>query len=125
MKVNRRKIKETRRAAVRQRVRRKVRGTGERPRLAVFRSNRHLHLQVVDDTTGRTIASVSTQETAFHALGFQAGRDIPAAAAAGKLLAQRARDAGVTSVVFDRSGYNFHGRVRAVAEAARESGLQL
>lgn len=124
MKVNRRKIKEVRRAAARMRVRRKVRGTGERPRFAVFRSNRHLHLQVVDDGSGTTVASVSTQESAFVDLGFATGHNIPAATAAGKLLAERAREAGVSRVVFDRNGYSFHGRVRAVAEAARENGLQ-
>lgn len=124
MKVNRRKKKETRRAAVRTRVRRKLRGTPERPRLSVFRSNRNLHLQLVDDDAGRTLVSVSTLEAGFRELGFHAGANVPAAKEAGKLLAKRAREAGIGSVVFDRNGYDYHGRVRAVAEAAREAGLE-
>ncbi|MFQ5743156.1 MAG: 50S ribosomal protein L18 [Acidobacteriota bacterium] len=125
MLLQRRKKKEIRRASVRQRVRRRVCGTPDRPRLAVFRSHRHLHLQVIDDESGQTLASVSTQETMFHDLGFRHGATVPAAAAAGKLLAERARAKGVSRVVFDRGGYHYHGRVRAVAEAARKVGLEL
>ncbi len=125
MKVNRRKKKEERRAAVRQRVRRTVVGTAERPRLSVFRSNRHLQLQIIDDLTGHTVAAVSTQESAFQERGFQAGGNVMAATEAGKLLAERASAAGVKQVVFDRGGYDYHGRVRAVAEAVREAGLQV
>lgn len=124
MLLQRRKRKENRRAAVRQRVRRRVRGTSERPRLSVFRSNRHLHLQLIDDDDGRTVAAVSTQEKAFRDLGFQHGGTVPAAAAAGKLLGERAKETGIRRVVFDRNGYTYHGRVRAVAEAAREAGLE-
>lgn len=124
MLVNRRKKKEERRAAVKARVRRRVVGTSERPRFTVFRSNRHLHLQVIDDADGRTLASVSTLEKAFQELGFGAGGNVEAAKAAGKLLAERAAGAGVTQVVFDRNGYDYHGRVRAVADAAREGGLK-
>jgi len=124
MRVNRRKKKEQRRAAVRTRVRKKVQGTSERPRLTVFRSNRHLHLQVVNDGEGRTLASVSTLEKAFRDQGFQWGSTIPAASVAGKLLAERATEAGVKKVVFDRNGYDYHGRIRAAAEAAREGGLE-
>lgn len=102
----------------------KVRGTSGRPRLAVFRSNKHLHLQVIDDIQGQTVASVSTLEKAFKDLGYSFGATIPAANAAGKLLAERAMQAGVKQVVFDRNGYDYHGRVRAVAEAAREGGLE-
>ncbi len=123
MQVNRRKKKETRRAAVRQRVRRKVAGTSDRPRLAVFRSSRQLQLQVIDDSVGRTLVSVSTLEKAFQERGHTGGATVAAATEAGKLLAERAGDAGVKRVVFDRGGYNYHGRVRAVAEAAREAGL--
>ncbi len=124
MLVNRRKKKENRRAAVRARVRKRVTGTPERPRLSVFRSNRQLHLQVIDDAEGRTLVSVSTLEKAFRELGFEAGSNISAAKAAGKLLAERASEAGVTQVVFDRNGYDYHGRVRAAADAAREGGLK-
>lgn len=123
MRVNRRKKKETRREAVRKRVRRRVRGTGERPRLSIFRSNRNLHLQVIDDLEGRTIASVSTQEDAFRERGFDGGGNVAAAKSAGELLAERAREAGIEAVVFDRNGYDYHGRVRAAAEGAREGGL--
>lgn len=124
MLVNRRKKKENRRAAVRSRVRAKVRGTADRPRLSVFRSNKHLHLQVVNDVQGLTVASLSTLEKDFKDLGFELGSTMPAASAAGKLLAQRAIQAGVKKVVFDRNGYDYHGRVRAAADAAREGGLE-
>jgi len=123
MQVNRRKKKEIRRAGVRQRVRRTVKGTGERPRLAVFRSISQLQLQIIDDSAGRTLAAVSTLEQAFQERGHQSGATVAAATEAGKLLAERAGDAGVKQVVFDRGGYNYHGRVRAVAEAVREAGL--
>ena len=124
MQLNRRKKKEQRRAAVRVRVRRKVRGTSMRPRLTVFRSNRHVHLQLIDDDGSATLASVSTQEKVFQQLGYELGSTVPAANAAGKLLADRAKEAGISRVVFDRNGYPYHGRVRAIAEGAREGGLQ-
>lgn len=124
MKVNRRKKKELRRGAVRQRVRRKVEGTPERPRLSVFRSNRHLQLQIIDDTSGQTLVAVSTLEPAFLER-VKSGGNVAAAKEAGKLLAERASDAGVKQVVFDRGGYDYAGRVRAVAEAVREAGLQV
>lgn len=124
MLVNRRKKKENRRAAVKRRVRQSVSGTSERPRLSIFRSNRQLHLQLIDDMEGRTVASVSTLEDAFRELGFESGGNVEAAKAAGKLLAERATEAGVKNAVFDRNGYDYHGRVRAVADAAREGGLQ-
>lgn len=120
----RRKKKEIRRSAVRQRIRRRVRGTAERPRLAVFRSGRHLHLQLIDDVKGKTLVSLSTQEASFREQGFQHGATVPAAKAAGKLIGERAKAAGVGKVVFDRGGYAYHGRVRAVADAAREVGLE-
>jgi large subunit ribosomal protein L18 len=104
------------------RVRKKVAGTPERPRLAVFRSNRHMVAQVIDDVAGRTLAAASTVEPALRA-GPTGNRD--AAAAVGRLIAARATEAGVTRVVFDRGGFRYHGRVAAVAEAARNAGLEL
>jgi large subunit ribosomal protein L18 len=124
MSIQRGKKKQIRRNAVRQRVRRRVRGTAERPRLSVFRSQRHLHLQVIDDIEGRTLVSLSTEEPAFQEQGFKRGATVSAATAAGKLLGERAKAAGVSKVVFDRGGYAYHGRVRAVADAAREAGLE-
>ncbi len=103
------------------RVRKQVRGTAERPRLAVFRSNRHISAQVIDDVAGRTLAAASTIETSVGADGTG---NITAATEVGKLLAERARSAGVEKVVFDRGGFLYHGRVAAVADAAREAGLE-
>ena len=103
------------------RVRRKVSGTSDRPRLAVFRSTRHMVAQVIDDSTGRTIAAASTVEPSLRA---GATGNKTAAAAVGKLVAERARDAGVSRVVFDRGGFLYHGRIAAVADAAREAGLE-
>ena len=104
------------------RVRKQISGTPERPRLAVFRSARHIRAQVVDDTTGRTIAAASTEE---KALGSKSGGNIVAATALGKAVAERAKAAGVDKVVFDRGGFRYHGRVAAVADAARKEGLEL
>ena len=120
----RRKKKEIRRAAVRQRIRRRVSGTAERPRLTVFRSVRHLHLQLIDDVEGKTLVSVSTQEASFREQSFRYGATVPAASAAGKMLGERAKAVGISKIVFDRGGYAYHGRVRAVADAAREVGLE-
>lgn len=105
------------------RVRKKVRGVADRPRLAVFRSNRHMIAQVVDDVSGRTLASASTLEADLRSAGATGNRE--AAAAVGRLVAERARAAGIERVVFDRGGYLYHGRVAAVADAAREAGLEL
>ncbi len=105
------------------RVRKKVRGVSERPRLAVFRSNRHMIAQVVDDVSGRTLAAASTLEADLRRAGATGTRE--AAAAVGRLVAERARAAGIEKVVFDRGGYLYHGRVAAVADAAREAGLEL
>ena len=115
--------KQKRAARVRRhlRVRKKVRGTADRPRLAVFRSNRHISAQVIDDRTGRTLAAASTTEAALRSA---ATSNIEAATKVGSLLAERARSAGVTQVVFDRGGFQYHGRVAAVADAAREAGLE-
>jgi large subunit ribosomal protein L18 len=103
------------------RVRKHVRGTAERPRLAVFRSNKHISAQVIDDRAGRTLVSASTLEGDLQS-GGTSNKD--AARRVGQLVAQRARDAGVERVVFDRGGFLYHGRVAAVAEAAREAGLE-
>jgi large subunit ribosomal protein L18 len=104
------------------RVRKKVAGTASRPRLAVSRSNKHISAQVIDDLTGRTLASASTVEKDLRTGGTG---NIAAATTVGRLVAERAQAAGVTAVVFDRGGFLYHGRVAAVAEAAREAGLRL
>ncbi len=103
------------------RVRKKIRGTPERPRLSVYRSNRHMIAQVIDDTAGRTIASASTNEPELRSgpTGNTAG-----ASAVGKLIAERAKDKDITSVVFDRGGFRYHGRVAALADSARQAGLE-
>ena len=104
------------------RVRKHVQGTTERPRLAVFRSNKHFVAQVIDDTTGRTLAAASTHESEVAA-GAGTG-NVTAAQAVGKAVAERARAAGVTAVVFDRGGFLYHGRIAAAAAAARDAGLE-
>jgi large subunit ribosomal protein L18 len=102
----------------RRRVRAKVRGSAERPRLSVFRSNRGVQAQLVDDVAGRTLAAVNWTETELRGLP-----RMEQAKRAGELLAKRAKDAGAETCVFDRGGYRFHGKVRALAEGAREGGL--
>ena len=116
------KDKQTARARRHFRVRKKLAGTAERPRLAVFRSNKHISAQVIDDRSGRTLAAASTVEASLRSAGATGNK--AAAASVGRLVAERARAAGVTSVVFDRGGFQYHGRVAAVAEAAREAGLE-
>jgi large subunit ribosomal protein L18 len=108
------------RKGVHTRIRKKVRGTAERPRLAVFRSVNHIYAQVIDDTNGRTLATASTTE---KGLGGQTGGNVEAARSVGKAIAERAISAGVSSVVFDRGGYVYHGRVKALIDASREAGL--
>ena len=103
------------------RVRKKVRGTAARPRLAVFRSSKHLYAQVIDDTAGRTIASASTMEADVRS-GSTATVD--AAKSVGKRVGERAKAAGVSAVVFDRGGFRYHGRVAGAADGAREAGLE-
>ena len=103
------------------RVRKKVFGTAERPRLAVFRSSRHISAQVNDDRDGRTLAAASTVEAELR--GGSTG-NVDAAGKVGKLVAERAKAAGVAKVTFDRGGFRYHGRVAALADAARESGLE-
>ncbi len=102
------------------RVRKNVSGTTARPRLVVFRSARHIEAQVIDDTVGKTVASASTMESDVRLLD---GDKTAAAKRVGELVAERAKTAGVDAVVFDRGGYRYHGRIAAVADAARETGL--
>jgi large subunit ribosomal protein L18 len=103
------------------RVRKKVRGTAARPRLAVFRSSKHIYAQVIDDVDGSTLASASTVEKGFAG----ATATVDAAKKVGKLVGERAKGAGVDTVVFDRGGNRYHGRIAGVADGAREAGLQL
>lgn len=105
------------------RVRKKINGTASRPRLNVFRSNQHISVQIIDDTIGHTLVAASTLEKEFKATG-QLGSNIDAAKVIGALIARRALEKGITTVVFDRGGYLYHGRVAALATAAREAGLQ-
>jgi large subunit ribosomal protein L18 len=108
-----------RRLKRRRRVRAKVHGSAERPRISVFRSNRGIFAQVIDDDSGRTLASVNWTESDLRSL-----KPMEQATKAGSLLAERAKAAGVETVVFDRGGYQYHGRVKALAEGAREGGLK-
>ncbi len=101
------------------RVRRRVSGTPERPRLAVFRSNQHIYVQVIDDAAGRTLAAASDREPALGATGSKSDR----AKQVGALVAQRAKQHGITEVIFDRGGFRYAGRVKILADAAREEGL--
>jgi large subunit ribosomal protein L18 len=110
--------RKTARAKRHRRVRVRVAGSAERPRLAVFRSLHHIYAQLIDDSTGRTLASASTLELK------SGGNDAGAAAAVGKAIAEKAARAGVRSAVFDRGGFLYHGRVKALADAAREAGLE-
>jgi large subunit ribosomal protein L18 len=115
------RAKERRR--VHERIRKKVKGTVERPRLAVFRSLNHMYAQIIDDSSGKTLVAASTREK--EVLGdSKASGNIPAAKLVGKNIAQRAKSKGIEAVVFDRGGYIYHGRVKALADAARESGLK-
>jgi large subunit ribosomal protein L18 len=110
--------KQDRRLRRRRRVRAKVRGTAERPRLSVYRSNRGVFAQLIDDDAGKTLIAVSWTEKDLRKLS-----PMEQAKKAGEVLASRAKDAGISACVFDRSGYRYHGRIRAVAEGAREGGL--
>ena len=124
--ISRRKARGSTKSALRQRrhfrVRKRVTGTTERPRLVVNRSSRHVVAQIVDDTSGRTLASASTMEADVRAV---AGDKKAKAHKVGELIAQRATAAGIGPVVFDRGGYQYHGRVAAIADGAREGGLTL
>ena len=109
------------RRAVHKRIRTKIAGSAERPRLAVFRSMNHIYAQLIDDAKGTTLASASTTEPAWRG---RTGGNVAAAKEIGKAIAERAKEKGIKSVVFDRGGYIYHGRVRSLAEAAREAGLE-
>lgn len=104
------------------RVRKRVAGNPERPRLSVFRSNLHIYVQVIDDAAGRTLAAASTVESSVSKTIAEQSR-VEQAKAVGRLIAERAKAAGIDKVVFDRGGYKYHGRVQALADAAREAGL--
>jgi large subunit ribosomal protein L18 len=114
------KTRATIRQGVHSRIRKKVSGTAERPRLAVFRSLNHIYAQVIDDKSGRTLATASTTE---KSLGTKSGGNIEAARSVGAAIAERARAAGISTVVYDRGGYVYHGRVKALIDASREAGL--
>jgi len=120
--MNRQKEKRQKRARRHRRVRKKVFGAPGRPRLAVYRSLRHIYAQIIDDTAGRTLASVSTLSADVRE-GLDSTGNCAAARAAGKRLAEKALAHGIRAVVFDRGGFKFHGRVKALADAAREAGL--
>jgi large subunit ribosomal protein L18 len=107
------------RMRIHRRIRRRVKGTPERPRLAVFRSVKHIYAQVIDDAQGHTVAAASSAEK-----NATNGGNLAGAKAVGKLVAERAKDKGINAVVFDRGGYHYHGRVKALADAAREAGLE-
>ncbi|GJE02243.1 50S ribosomal protein L18 [Methylobacterium isbiliense] len=113
-------LQDRRRARVRRAIRAAANG---RPRLSVFRSSKQIYVQVIDDANGRTLAAASTLDKDLRTT-LKTGADKAAAAEVGKLLAERAKAAGVTKVIFDRSGYLYHGRVKALADAAREGGLE-
>lgn len=104
-----------------QRIRKALAGTSEKPRLNVYRSNKHIYAQVIDDSSETTLVSASSQDPEFK---LEVGSNKDAAAEVGTLIAKRAKDKGIENVVFDRGGYLYHGRVKALADAARENGLQ-
>src|SRR5712671_7523281 len=114
--------KNANRRHVHERIRKKILGTSQRPRLNVYRSLNHIYVQVVDDLNGKTLVSASSAEGKKE--DRRTGGNVAAAKAVGKVIADRAKAKGVTKVVFDRGGYLYHGRVKALAEAAREAGLQ-
>ncbi len=121
--MSQREIIEARRVRRQRRVRNRLTGTSSRPRLAVFRSSKHIYAQVIDDVDGRTLASASTVEADIK--GQQAyGGNKAAASLVGKAVAERAKQAGIDKVCFDRRSYKYHGRVQALADAAREAGLK-
>jgi len=105
------------------RIRKKIHGSPERPRLNVFRSSKHMYAQIIDDTKGITLVAASTQDKSLRN-EIQNGGNVEAARKVGKLIAERAKEKGISKVVFDRGGYLYHGRVQALADAAREAGLE-
>ena len=120
------KTKEDRRDRIKHRIRKRVTGTTERPRLTVFRSLAHMYAQVIDDRTGSTIASASSLEPAVKASfgGAERGGNRAGAEAVGRAIAERLKAKGITRVVFDRNGFLYHGRIKAIADAARQAGLE-
>ncbi len=118
--------KKDRRLRVRLRSRKRYSGSTERPRLSVFRSVSHMYVQAIDDATGTTVVSASTAEPGVRATLTEGARggNVAGAAVIGRVVAERLKEKGITHVVFDRGGFQYHGRVRAVAEAAREAGLE-
>ncbi len=113
--------KSLRRNKIRYRIRRKIKGTANRPRMSVFRSNRDIYVQVIDDVSGHTLAAASSREANVS----KEGNKTDQAKEVGKLIAERAKSENIETVVFDRSGYLYHGRVKALADGAREGGLKL
>jgi large subunit ribosomal protein L18 len=113
--------KEFRRFRIKKRIRKVIHGTPDRPRMTVFRSNKEIYVQLVDDLGNKTIVAASSQATDIAS---QKGTKIEKAKLVGKLIAEKAKDAGISTVVFDRNGYLYHGRVKSLAEAARENGLK-
>ncbi len=122
--MNRSQARTEARGRVRVRIRSRVRGGKERPRLAVFKSARHIYAQVIDDGSGATLAHASSLDPGFKKEAKKGGASRDAAVQVGSLVAERAKKAGITKVVFDRGGYLYHGRVKALAEAARQGGLE-
>lgn len=121
------RTKKDRRERIRLRQRKRIEGTAERPRLAVFRSVTHIYAQVIDDASGRTVVSAASTESGLKQdvfTGAVRGGNVAGAEAIGRLVAERLKEKGIEQVVFDRGGNLYHGRVRAVAEAARKAGLQ-
>ena len=120
------KTKEDRRDRIKYRIRKKMTGTAQKPRLSVFRSVSHIYVQVIDDMSGQTLASASTVDAKVKGTMSKgvAGGNIKGAELIGATIAERLKDKGITKVVFDRNGFLYHGRVRAVAEAARSAGLE-
>lgn len=115
--------KEARRERIKHRIRKVVTGTAERPRMSVFRSNRAIYVQLIDDINGHTLAAASsTEKSVIEQIKGMAKQEI--ATVVGKLAAERALEKGISTVVYDRNGYNYHGRVKCLAEAAREGGLK-
>ena len=106
-----------------QRVRKKIKGTADRPRLSVFRSAKHIYAQIIDDTEGRTLVACSSTEEAFKSLDAPESK-CNAANTVGKMIAERAKEKGIEAVVFDRNGFLYHGRIKAVSDGAREAGLK-
>ena len=117
------KTKEDIRTRIHERIRKKLAGTQQRPRLAVFRSQTHIYAQVIDDDQGRTLAAASSLDKDLKT-DHKRGANVAAAKAVGKLIATRAKEKGIEAVVFDRGGFQYHGRIKALADGAREGGLK-